>query len=1080
MAQNFPSHLASSIQNILSLILVSFVLILIRLWQLTVIQQEIYIDLAVAPKTKTVIERAKRGEIVDREGIPLASNRLCYQAHIYYGEILQISPIRWIPGPGGKKIKTYPRKEYVSKLCKVLGKELHLDSERLEDVLYSHAALFPHLPYVIKDHLSEKEYYRLKLLEKDWPGIQGESAEKRWYPQGRLACDVLGYMGALNHQEYVQVAGKIKKLKQILENPEIPLPSGYNSLEQVVLQLRQLKERSYTLQDWIGKSGLEAVYEKDLRGFFGMTHFAVNPQGNFLHKLPNRKPPIPGKKIVLSLSAPLQRKAESLLAKQEKEAATTPSKQKMPWIKGGSILALDPKTGEILAFASYPRYDPNDFLPASKEEEKKTSQIHQWLESPQHIAEVWEGKKALTREFYDEEKEEFYEDKLELSWDTYLTFLFPPESPFLSFFSSFTVRQAIELQEDWEKLAFHYPEKEASSLMQQFLVPSSFPEKEGAALQKKWLPYLAPFTHPKDALLVIDLCRLAIHSPAFSDALIQKIGSLSLSHYFSLGQQILQLQEKLRLQAKKAYHEVLFPQWRKENQATYLQKKRAEETQKHHYARPFLDYLDQKEKKLFHAFWKNYQLDLLVSYLKDIPLPKEASFLTSYLPKDFTGSLKEWSAPLDKAFLFCFLKTVRPFHKLTRPLLTHYPYFSSKKTLLEKDLASSFYPAQKFGYGRSYAYRQACPLGSLFKLLTAYCALQDHYSKKEEPFSFSMIDQYRYDARVKPKGGYVVGYTEEGTPIPRLYQGGRLPKSFHKNLGKIDLVSAIECSSNPYFSLLARSLPDPNQLKKTAQAFGFGQKTGIDLPGEIAGNLPHDLSFSPSGLYAFAIGQHTLAVTPLQTALMLSGLANGGKILKPRIAKATLGKERLLQAPFFPNKNNPYQKYFQLLGIPFSLFAYPEEEEKLATLLPYERKHTVPMLDKVHHLLFEGMDRVVWGEKGTARPSIIRSLLKNPSLMKKFKSYEHSFIGKTSTAEVKIRNNINPSAPLQTYNHVWFGCISFEEEKNHRWSAPELVVVVYLQYAKSGKEGAPLAMEMIETYRQLQRDKKASSSSGCL
>src|SRR5207244_225236 len=109
-----------------------------------------------------------------------------------------------------KKVKKYKRKEYICSLAKLLAKELQLDPERLEDLIFSKAALYYHRPFVIKDELSEKEYYRLKMLEKQWLGIQVQNLPKRIYPLGKVGADIIGYMGAINQQEYEAIIGEIK------------------------------------------------------------------------------------------------------------------------------------------------------------------------------------------------------------------------------------------------------------------------------------------------------------------------------------------------------------------------------------------------------------------------------------------------------------------------------------------------------------------------------------------------------------------------------------------------------------------------------------------------------------------------------------------------------------------------------------------------------------------------------------------------------------------------------------------------------------------------------------------------------
>src|SRR5262249_2544792 len=113
-----------------------------------------------------------------------------------------------------------------------------------------------------------------------------------------------------------------------------------------------------------------------------------------------------------------------------------------------------------------------------------------------------------------------------------------------------------------------------------------------------------------------------------------------------------------------------------------------------------------------------------------------------------------------------------------------------------------------------------------------------------------------------------------------------------------DLLQAMESSSNPYFSLLASDcIEHPDDLSRAAKEFCYGARTEIDLLAEIPGKVPADLSYNRNGLYAMAIGQHTLTVTPLQTAVMLSAVANGGKIIKPRIVHLTASDS---EVSFYP------------------------------------------------------------------------------------------------------------------------------------------------------------------------------------
>jgi cell division protein FtsI/penicillin-binding protein 2 len=359
-----------------------------------------------------------------------------------------------------------------------------------------------------------------------------------------------------------------------------------------------------------------------------------------------------------------------------------------------------------------------------------------------------------------------------------------------------------------------------------------------------------------------------------------------------------------------------------------------------------------------------------------------------------------------------------------------------------------------FGFSRSFAFESGVPQGSIFKLITAYEALR-------QGKQLTIIDE------VSKQG---VAYTLNRTLYPRFYKGGRLPRSAALQVGKIDLLGAIEQTSNPYFSILAGDhLNDPEDLARAAKLFGFGEKTGIELPREEKGNIPNDLKANRTGLYATAIGQHTLLTTPLQTALMMGAIANGGKLLKAKLLKEAIG----LTPDRYPLGVFASSSYFakeelNALGIPFPLFTALEPTPPLATsdTQTTEIRRTIPMPEPIRSTLLEAMDRVVWGAKGSARATATKALLSNPILMRDYLALQHQMIGKTSTAEIMCNLSVNPSSIPQLYKHIWFGSIAFADP--HRRD-PELIVVVFLRFGDAGKEAAPLAAQMIHKWREIKK-----------
>ncbi len=1044
----FLTH--SKIDRVLHFILILFLLISFRIWHLCVIQKDERIKEAAQPQKRTILERAKRGAIYDRTGVPLALNRIRYRASIYYAHLRQI-PSFAVEKRGGETIRRRPRKEHIRLISELLAKELKLDAERIEDLIYSKAALLPHIPFAIKENISEQEYYRLKMLEKNFTGLYAEISPERFYPQSSTAADAIGYMGAISQKEYQNITQEIHLLEeeyQENQNQEGNIfRKSSQSLEKLQQRLKELKTKVYQINDFVGKSGLEGVFEKDLRGFHGHKNFAVDIQSNFLKELDNSQKACEGKTLHTTIIYELQKYAEELLKKdeidregksryyslQKKQTVT----QSQPGIKGGAIVVIEPTSGEILTLATYPCFDPNDFAVHDPEHTKKRVQ---WLENPLHIQQIFDGKAQFTISA---------KEKKELSWALFADNM-ALNNPGLkkALQSANSIQKAALLSEEVEELLYLAKTKNTSLLFDLlFFEHKKIPQTlEKTAIEnalfinqtnqnketiktvekiKKHLDlHFDSLSSSSDMLFLLDLLRIAVYSPSFSDQLLKRVGHFSLDYYWDFSKKTLFLKEQLRDLLKPLFHKVHFSQFKDLYQKEFLRIKREEEREKKLYPRPYLDYLDQIENKLFSNFFEKNCLLLLTSWIKqqkpknselepffDFLNEQRANFASeiSYLEK----ALKE----LDFELSHSFLKTVRSFNQLERPLLGTYPQL--KKASQEKDLARLFYPQSGFGFMSSFAYKKSAPLGSVFKIVPAWAALKKQYlslnqnSRSTENLNpFSMID-----TRTSEK--LVVGYTLDHKPYTRYYKGGRLPASSARNMGQIDLVSAIEQSSNPYFSLLAGDFLDgPEDLLAAAQEFSFGEKTGLDLTGESKGLLPDDLPINKTGLYSFAMGQHSFEATPLQTAVMLATIANGGKVLKPKLIKED----------------------------------------------PTEIKRKLFLPKAIRKTILEGLDRVLWGEKGTARPLTIQKLRDDPALKAEYKTLAHEMLGKTSTSEFMHKMGISPSVKAEKYKDIWFGGFSF---KNGSFEQPELVVVVYLRYGSAGREAAPIGAQIVKKYREL-------------
>jgi cell division protein FtsI/penicillin-binding protein 2 len=1143
---DFQHHdIPTKANRILHFVLVAILLIIIRIWHLSIIQYDQRLEESQKPQRKTVIEPAIRATIRDRFNLPLAINKVAYQVTVLYSQLRDIPAFIWQKDDEGKRVKIFKRREYIHQLSEMLAKELHLDAERIEDLIHAKASYYSQVPFVIKDDLSEQEYYRLRMLEKDWPGLHVRELPKRYYPKGRVAADIIGYMGAINRSEYEKILHEMKALEQFIqarENEEETegLP-GIEDTQQARRRLRDLEAKAYTIHDYVGKTGIEGVYEEQLRGFYGKKIFYTDSKGNFLRELPGSRPPLSGHRILLTISSDLQEYAEQLLAQNEelrivRKSRLGPVKRtvmadKEPWIKGGAIIALEPSTGEVLALASYPRFDPNDFiLTGNREQEKeKKGRIHRWFENEVYLGQVWNQQQPLTRERYNVQKQAFYDEECFLTWKAYLNFILPVEGKLRQAGEKLkTLAQVIDIQRQAEVLHTLFPEYDLYILFnhlytgeghepyremlkgeekQKFLAKLQIHQEAVYKAKMQLDPYFNDLPQNYDKVLIIDLCRLAAAEDRFSVPLLQKVGKESLENYHDQMGSLVTIQALVKETAKELYHEIDFKSWRRREEKDFLKSKRAEEKLAKAYPKPYLDYLDKHENALFQAFWTAYGWDLVYTFLKgEAELMNSSSAIEDLSPylihfshwhqaiqkgadqgakwKKAYDCLQQTIKGLSRELAIEYLQTMRPYEQLTRPLFGRYRLRPGEK-LQEKHLASAFYPVYGCGYGRSHAYRQATIQGSLFKLVTAYEAMVQRFQKMgrkvispQDLNPLIIVD----DVYQKGKMRYV-GYTEDGKPIPQLYKGGRLPRSLaHKHIGKIDLVRALEVSSNPYFSLLAgECLEDPNDLAKAARLFAYGSRTGIDLPGEIAGKVPQDLATNRTGLYAMAIGQHSLVVTPLQTALMLAAIANGGKVLKPKIVKLTAGRQpargedQILCLPSFP-----YQHALSLVGIDFPLFSAVSyaDQESLVKVVPTKVHREIFMPEVIRQILLRGLRAVTQRTHQENMGSLTRLYKRYPDAVRCLADLKDQLLGKTSTSESVERIDLDLQDGTNIYTHVWFGSIAFEDKKDKNkavlllkddFGKPELIVVVYLRYGGYGKEAAPLAAQIVKKWREIKQ-----------
>lgn len=239
---------------------------------------------------------APRGQIVDRNGRPLAQTRLSYNLAVSFP-----APLDWTDN----RILAFARQQ-ITLARGLLGRDIQVSDE----AILNHYKNRGVLPMDIVEDLLPQE---LGVVQRGLtPNLILRQTYVRTYPQGSLAGHIIGYTGR-----------------------EAPL------------SVRPIENGDLIFSDSEGREGLEQMFDNELRGQVGQLYVTYDANGN---KTSERiaKPPVPGYNVVTTLDIDLQRICEETLAAN---------------CKRGAMVIIDPNTGEILAMASQPGFNPNEFVP---------------------------------------------------------------------------------------------------------------------------------------------------------------------------------------------------------------------------------------------------------------------------------------------------------------------------------------------------------------------------------------------------------------------------------------------------------------------------------------------------------------------------------------------------------------------------------------------------------------------------------------------------------------------------------------------------------------------------------------------
>ncbi|MDI1360765.1 penicillin-binding protein 2 [Methylotenera sp.] len=194
----------------------------------------------------------------------------------------------------------------VSKLVEVSS----LDRKRFNK-LREESRNFESVP--IRTHLNEVEAASFAVNHYRFPGVEIKSRLFRHYPLGKLGAHMVGYIGRIND----------KDLENLEKNGDLS---------------------NYKGSDHVGKSGIEQFYERQLHGTTGFQQVEIDADGRAVRVLSSTAP-IPGSNLVLTIDSKIQEIAETAFGEHR-----------------GALVAINPKTGEVLSYVSQPTFDPNMFV----------------------------------------------------------------------------------------------------------------------------------------------------------------------------------------------------------------------------------------------------------------------------------------------------------------------------------------------------------------------------------------------------------------------------------------------------------------------------------------------------------------------------------------------------------------------------------------------------------------------------------------------------------------------------------------------------------------------------------------------
>lgn len=359
MAKGKPKSNRVRLIILSAVVCVAFILSCVRLMQYQIVEGATYREAANRKTISTVSVKAPRGEIVDRYGRPLAINKVAFniifdRVFMPEGEensiivsliqLMEQSGEDWVDELPITDTKPYQFEEGedeadINRAKSTLGLNTYATAENCMDELIERyeitgyddettrkiagvrfsmlqADFSPYVQYTFAEDIATSTVTKVKELDYDLPGVDVAEETIRDYVSGDIAPHILGTVGPIYAEEY-----------------------------------EEYKEQGYAMNATVGKSGIEKAMEEYLRGTDGVRQVEQNSKGDVV-SVAEQKATVPGNTVMLTIDKYFQQDVQNILQNRiENEGDGT----------AGAIVVLDVSTGEVLAAATYPSYDINEY-----------------------------------------------------------------------------------------------------------------------------------------------------------------------------------------------------------------------------------------------------------------------------------------------------------------------------------------------------------------------------------------------------------------------------------------------------------------------------------------------------------------------------------------------------------------------------------------------------------------------------------------------------------------------------------------------------------------------------------------------